>query len=46
MRGVGVEWVRTIRTYDMKQTMGVLREALLTKFTRTQDRSLRKANVN
>ncbi|MDP9010819.1 MAG: thiamine pyrophosphate-dependent enzyme, partial [Pseudomonadota bacterium] len=33
VRGVGVEWVRTIRTYDMKQTMGVLREALLTKFT-------------
>ncbi len=33
VRGVGVEWVRTIRTYDMKQTMEVLREALLTKFT-------------
>ena len=32
VRGVGVEWVRTIRTYDMKQTMGVLREALLTPF--------------
>jgi indolepyruvate ferredoxin oxidoreductase, alpha subunit len=33
VRGVGVEWVRTIRTYDMKQTLAVLREALLTKFT-------------
>jgi indolepyruvate ferredoxin oxidoreductase alpha subunit len=33
VRGVGVEWVRTIRTYDMKQTLSVLREALLTKFT-------------
>jgi indolepyruvate ferredoxin oxidoreductase, alpha subunit len=32
VRGVGVEWVRTIRTYDMKQTLSVLREALLTKF--------------
>jgi indolepyruvate ferredoxin oxidoreductase, alpha subunit len=32
VRGVGVEWVRTIRTYDMKQTLAVLREALLTKF--------------
>jgi indolepyruvate ferredoxin oxidoreductase alpha subunit len=32
VRGVGVEWVRTIRTYDMKQTMRVLREALLTPF--------------
>jgi indolepyruvate ferredoxin oxidoreductase alpha subunit len=33
VRGVGVEWVRTIRTYDMKQTLAVLREALLTKFS-------------
>jgi indolepyruvate ferredoxin oxidoreductase alpha subunit len=33
VRGVGVEWVRTIRTYDMKETLAVLREALLTKFT-------------
>ena len=33
VRGVGVEWVRTIRTYDMKETIATLREALLTKFT-------------
>jgi indolepyruvate ferredoxin oxidoreductase, alpha subunit len=33
VRGVGVEWVRTIRTYDMKETLATLREALLTKFT-------------
>jgi indolepyruvate ferredoxin oxidoreductase, alpha subunit len=33
VRGVGVQWVRTIRTYDMKETLAVLREALLTKFT-------------
>src|SRR6202040_699046 len=33
VRGAGVEWVRTISTYDMKQTMSVLREALLSKFT-------------
>jgi indolepyruvate ferredoxin oxidoreductase, alpha subunit len=33
VRGVGVEWVRTIRTYDMQQTLATLREALLTKFT-------------
>ena len=32
VRGVGIEWVRTVRTYDMKQTMSVLKEALLTKF--------------
>jgi indolepyruvate ferredoxin oxidoreductase alpha subunit len=32
VRGVGVEWVRTVRTYDMKQTMSVLKEALATKF--------------
>ena len=32
VRGVGVEWVRTIRTYDMKQAMAVLKEALHSKF--------------
>ena len=32
VRGVGVEWVRTIRTYDMKQTMSVLKDALQTTF--------------
>ncbi len=32
VRGVGVEWVRTIRTYDMKQTMAVLKDALQTSF--------------
>jgi indolepyruvate ferredoxin oxidoreductase, alpha subunit len=30
VRGVGVEWVRTVRTYDMKGTMAALREALTT----------------
>ncbi|HEY0746553.1 MAG TPA: indolepyruvate ferredoxin oxidoreductase subunit alpha [Steroidobacteraceae bacterium] len=28
VRGVGVEWVRTVRTYNMKQCMAALREAL------------------
>ena len=32
VRGVGVEWVRTIRTYDMKQARAVLKEALQTTF--------------
>jgi indolepyruvate ferredoxin oxidoreductase, alpha subunit len=32
VRGVGVEWVRTIRTYDMKQTRAVLKEALQSTF--------------
>ncbi|MDE2052160.1 MAG: indolepyruvate ferredoxin oxidoreductase, partial [Gammaproteobacteria bacterium] len=32
VRGVGVEWVRHIRTYDMAQTLKVLREALTTQF--------------
>ena len=32
VRGVGVKWVRHIRTYDMAQTMKVLREALTTQF--------------
>ncbi len=32
VRGVGVEWVRTIRTYDMKQAMTVIREALQSGF--------------
>jgi indolepyruvate ferredoxin oxidoreductase alpha subunit len=30
VRGVGVKWVRHTRTYDMTQTMKVLREALTT----------------
>jgi indolepyruvate ferredoxin oxidoreductase alpha subunit len=30
VRGVGVKWVRRTRTYDMRQTMRVLREALTT----------------
>ena len=30
VRGVGVDWVRRIRTYDMKQTLEVLREAMTT----------------
>ena len=32
VRGVGVEWVRRISTYDMKQTLAVLREAMTTPF--------------
>ncbi len=32
VRGVGVEWVRRIHTYDMKQTLKVLREAMRTPF--------------
>jgi indolepyruvate ferredoxin oxidoreductase alpha subunit len=32
VRGVGVEWVRTIRTYDMKQAMTVIKEALQSSF--------------
>ncbi|MGA0099770.1 MAG: thiamine pyrophosphate-dependent enzyme [Steroidobacteraceae bacterium] len=32
VRGVGVEWVRRIGTYDMKESMSVLREALTTPF--------------
>lgn len=30
VRGVGVQWVRRTRTYDMRQTLKVLREALTT----------------
>jgi indolepyruvate ferredoxin oxidoreductase alpha subunit len=32
VRGVGVKWVRHTRTYDMTQTLKVLREALTTPF--------------
>ncbi|MHB8813340.1 MAG: thiamine pyrophosphate-dependent enzyme [Steroidobacteraceae bacterium] len=32
VRGVGVKWVRHTRTYDMPQTLKVLREALSTRF--------------
>jgi len=32
VRGVGVKWVRHTRTYDMTQTLKVLREALTTQF--------------
>jgi indolepyruvate ferredoxin oxidoreductase, alpha subunit len=32
VRGVGVQWVRHIRTYDMGETLSVLREALTTPF--------------
>jgi len=32
VRGVGVEWVRRVRTYDMKETLAVLREAMTTSF--------------
>ncbi len=30
VRGVGVNWVRRVHTYDMKATLGALREALTT----------------
>jgi indolepyruvate ferredoxin oxidoreductase, alpha subunit len=32
VRGVGVQWVRHVRTYDMGETLSVLREALTTPF--------------
>jgi indolepyruvate ferredoxin oxidoreductase alpha subunit len=32
VRGVGIEWVRTVHTYDMRATMRALREALTTPF--------------
>ncbi|HEV2271605.1 MAG TPA: indolepyruvate ferredoxin oxidoreductase subunit alpha [Steroidobacteraceae bacterium] len=32
VRGVGVKWVRHIRTYDMAETLKVLREAMTTQF--------------
>ncbi|HJS90820.1 MAG TPA: indolepyruvate ferredoxin oxidoreductase subunit alpha [Steroidobacteraceae bacterium] len=32
VKGVGVKWVRHIRTYDMGETLSVLREALTTSF--------------
>ena len=32
VRGIGVDWVRTVHTYDMQQTIRTLREALLTSF--------------
>lgn len=32
VRGVGVEWVRRVQTYNMKQTLGALREAMKTPF--------------
>jgi indolepyruvate ferredoxin oxidoreductase alpha subunit len=32
VRGVGVEWVRRVSTYDMKQTLAALTEAMITPF--------------
>jgi len=32
VRGVGVEWVRTVNTYKMQESIRVLREALTTSF--------------
>ena len=32
VRGVGVKWVRKVRTYDMKASMAAFREALTTDF--------------
>jgi indolepyruvate ferredoxin oxidoreductase alpha subunit len=32
VRGVGVEWVRTVHTYRMKESMAALREALTTDY--------------
>ncbi len=31
VRGVGVEWVRTVKTYDLKKMKGALKEAMTTK---------------
>lgn len=31
VRGVGVDWVRTVRTYDLKKMKGTLKEAMLTQ---------------
>ena len=33
VRGVGVRWVRTLNTYDMKGTLKILREAMSTRET-------------
>ena len=33
VQGVGIDWVRNIQSYDMKQTMKVLREAMTTDYT-------------
>jgi indolepyruvate ferredoxin oxidoreductase alpha subunit len=33
VKGVGVEWVRKTSTYDIKQSLGVLREAMSTSHT-------------
>lgn len=32
VRGVGIEWVRTVHTYEMKESMAALREALTTDY--------------
>jgi len=32
VRGVGVKWVRRVSTYDMRQTLGALREAMTTSY--------------
>jgi indolepyruvate ferredoxin oxidoreductase alpha subunit len=32
VRGVGVQWVRRVRTYDMKETLATLKEAMTTSF--------------
>ena len=32
VKGVGINWVRNIQSYDMKQTMKVLREAITTDY--------------
>jgi indolepyruvate ferredoxin oxidoreductase, alpha subunit len=32
VRGVGVSWVKTVHTYDMRETMRTLKEALTTDF--------------
>jgi len=32
VRGVGVQWIRRVHTYDMKRTLAVLREAVTTPF--------------
>ncbi len=33
VRGVGVDWVRTVKTYDLKKMKGTLKEAMTTRHT-------------
>jgi hypothetical protein len=37
--GIGVKWVKRVHTYDMRETLAVLREALTTQYTGANARS-------